>query len=369
VVIREVGGCIVSSYRICEFAERAGVTVKALHHYDRLGLLKPRRSDAGYRIYADRDLERLEQIVALKFIGLPLKEIKTLLDREALELPAALRLQRAELEQKRRLLDRAIAAIGSAENALQSGKPADAGILKKIIEVIYYMPGGMPTSTEFMKNYYREEAWARFQQCHDTWPSEAWSQLFRDTSDSLREDPASEKAEALARRWRALRVADAGGDPRIHAGLIKAWADREYWPEAAKQRFSEFDLHAISAFMVRVFTSYRERNYGDPPIAKQLQQFPPEDRERMPLASASLYFILAESLGADPAGETAQALAARWMELVEGNTGYKTPSNQEYAALVQRAQNWPAVFVQQLAALDHVRISEFILKAMAQKGR
>ena len=134
--------------------------------------------------------------MALKFIGLPLKQIKALLDRDALQLPAALRLQRAELEGKRRLLDRAIAAIAHAEEALQSGKPADAGILKKIIEVID-MPGAMPTGTEFMKNYYREEAWARFQERHQVWPSEAWIDLFRDISDSLHEDPASEKAAGV----------------------------------------------------------------------------------------------------------------------------------------------------------------------------
>ena len=73
-------------YQIHEFAELAGVTVKALHHYDRLGLLKPKRTDSGYRMYAERDLERLEQIIALKFLGVPLKQIKTVLDRPALEL-------------------------------------------------------------------------------------------------------------------------------------------------------------------------------------------------------------------------------------------------------------------------------------------
>jgi hypothetical protein len=64
------------SYKVHEFAELAGVTVKALHHYDRLGLLTPRRTEAGYRVYTERDLERLEQIVALKFLGLPLRQIK-----------------------------------------------------------------------------------------------------------------------------------------------------------------------------------------------------------------------------------------------------------------------------------------------------
>jgi len=68
------------SYRVHEFAELAGVTVKALHHYDRLGLLKPARTQAGYRAYKTVHLARLEQIVALKSLGIPLKQIRTILE-------------------------------------------------------------------------------------------------------------------------------------------------------------------------------------------------------------------------------------------------------------------------------------------------
>ena len=102
-------------FRAKEFANLAGVTVRTLHHYDRLGLLKPQRAESGYRLYRESDLERLEQIVALKFLGLPLKEIRELLDSAAPDLPAALRMQRSALEEKRRLLDRAIGAIREAE--------------------------------------------------------------------------------------------------------------------------------------------------------------------------------------------------------------------------------------------------------------
>src|SRR5580700_3767980 len=121
-------------FRAKQFANLAGVTVRTLHHYDRLGLLKPRRTDRGYRLYRESDLERLEQIVALKFLGLPLKEIQELLDSAAPELPAALRMQRRALEEKRRLIDCAIAAIREAETIVASGKPAGAAVLKKIIE-------------------------------------------------------------------------------------------------------------------------------------------------------------------------------------------------------------------------------------------
>lgn len=57
-------------YQVREFAELAGVTVRTLHHYDRLALLKPkRRTAAEYRLYEEKDLERLERIVALKYLS------------------------------------------------------------------------------------------------------------------------------------------------------------------------------------------------------------------------------------------------------------------------------------------------------------
>src|SRR5258707_13376035 len=104
------------AYQVQEFAELAGVTVRTLHHYDRLDLLKPRRrTQGGYRLYEDCDLERLEQIVTLKFLGLDLKQIKTLLNRDAPDLAHALRRQRSLLEEKRRLLDDGIGPDREAE--------------------------------------------------------------------------------------------------------------------------------------------------------------------------------------------------------------------------------------------------------------
>ena len=118
-------------YRAREFAELAGVTVRTLHHYDRLGLLKPRRTEAGYRMYSARDLERLEQVVALKFLGIPLKQIKAVLERDACGLESALRMQRTVLERKRQMLDLAIYAIRDAERSIAPGGRPDTALLKK----------------------------------------------------------------------------------------------------------------------------------------------------------------------------------------------------------------------------------------------
>jgi DNA-binding transcriptional MerR regulator len=131
-------------YQIHEFAALAGVTVKALRHYDRLDLLKPKRNRGGYRMYAETDLERLEQIIALKFLGVPLKQIKIVLDRPARALSETLQLQRRALEEKQELLSRTIRTIQVAEEAIERGKAADPAVLKRVIEVLDVASGGDP---------------------------------------------------------------------------------------------------------------------------------------------------------------------------------------------------------------------------------
>ncbi|MGC1296536.1 MAG: MerR family transcriptional regulator, partial [Alloacidobacterium sp.] len=112
-------------YHAKEFAELAGVTVRALHHYDRLGLLRPKqRSEGGYRLYSMRDFARLEQLVVLKFLGIPLKQMRALLESEA-NLAGVLQRQFNVLAEKRLQLDRAIRAIGNARRSLQSRNEPD----------------------------------------------------------------------------------------------------------------------------------------------------------------------------------------------------------------------------------------------------
>src|SRR5258707_4292793 len=89
-------------YKSAEFAKLAGVTVRTLHHYDRIGLLKPSGyTSVGFRLYCKEDLVRLQQIVTLKFIGFSLSQIRDLLNRDSFELSTALTQQREIIIDKR----------------------------------------------------------------------------------------------------------------------------------------------------------------------------------------------------------------------------------------------------------------------------
>jgi len=224
------------TYRIGEFAELAGVTVRALHHYDCIGLLKPQRGNSGARLYRLVDLERLEQIAALKFLGIPLQEIKLLLKHGPLKLTDSLHMQREALAEKRKLIDRAVAAIEAAEKVIQSGQTADATILRKIIEVIDMRP-----QENFMRKYYTEQAWTERAQLREQWahaPAEererwqqATQQLFTEIEAGIDLDPASEAAQALTKRWLQFALSPCGNNEALTSGSIEAWKDRHNWPQ------------------------------------------------------------------------------------------------------------------------------------------
>ena len=240
--------------RVHGFARLAGVTVRTLHHYDRIGLLQPQRTSSGYRLYGSRELERLEQIVALRFIGVPLKQIGPMLDNSALA--EALPRQRALLEEKRRLIDEAIRAIQAAEFSLNAGNQPDTTILTKIIEVIE-----MQNENNWTEKYYSSEANAAIRARQENWTPDMlaksqqdWANLFRDVEGSLSEDPASERAQELGRRWKALVSQFTGGNPEVTQGLNKLHADRANWPESARRQMAPFGDQRVWEFMSRVLS-------------------------------------------------------------------------------------------------------------------
>jgi len=239
------------TYSVRAFAELAGVTVKALHYYERRGLLAPRRTRAGYRRYTLRDLARLERIIALKKLGLPLKQITRLRSRETMasfgeagsrQAPRApadtnapadgkereasaeraapgLDAHREKLVEKRRLIGEEMAAIDAVARA---GDPQEA-----------------------LQKFVGETSWNRWEakraQMADPAPrapdraSPSRFALFHEIKDALDRDPSGATAQPLVARWNAVIEAEADGNPETIAKLRKISATRAKWPDGARR--------------------------------------------------------------------------------------------------------------------------------------
>jgi DNA-binding transcriptional MerR regulator len=344
------------SYRVRDFAELAGVTVKALHHYDRLGLLRPARTEAGYRVYSASDLARLEQIVAFRFLGIPLKQIGVLINRDVLPLPSTFRQQREVLEDQRRRLNLAIEALADAEHALDSGAAAAESVLQKLIRVIAMQDIGV------MRKYFSDEAWAAGRQHFGDWPSREFQALYRDVAAALDTDPAGAAAQALADRWIALTQAASKGSG-VRAGLVTAWADREHWPPALKRKIAEFNIEQATRFINEVLWARWEAERGAHQRAGT--SAPPRVSERKRVLYRDCTAILDES----PASQAAQSIVARWHTIVDDEAGGDEDAKATMLKSFSGRRNWPAGMKRYWASLYEMdaatweRVADFIERA------
>ena len=243
-------------YRVGEFAALTGVTVRALQHYDRLGLLRPARSASAHRIYSDADRRRLKHILPLRAIGMSLNRIAEAFDATPSRLPELLEQQRANLAASRAGIDQAIRTLrqiqmpaSDASASTVHGVPTTESLLNRITAAVE-----MNEVLEAMRGYFSADAWAKWGASYFyQFPSPAWRALFRDVEASLDDDPDSEEARDLLARWTAMWRRETGSDPAtvraIHEGYARAWRARDRWPRELKGRYAEFRVEAIARFL------------------------------------------------------------------------------------------------------------------------
>lgn len=106
--------------KVKEVADLVGISVRTLHYYDEIGLLKPEETtESGYRIYSEKNLEALQQILFFKELGFPLKRIKEILNSPSYDRIEALAAQHKMLLERRSRLDQMIRTI---EKTIQHAK-------------------------------------------------------------------------------------------------------------------------------------------------------------------------------------------------------------------------------------------------------
>ena len=240
-----------STFRIQEFAKLGGVTVRALHHYDRLKLLSPaHRSERGYRLYCHEDLGRLERILVLRYLGLSLREIARLMDtpagRGAEPLTVTLARQRSALSERRDGLDRVLRAMEHAQQRAQDAPAEPEWLLYQIIlkEI------QMQEEIDWTEKYYTPKALGALRERRAALTSEQkteigakWQALYADIESALDRElsPDSPEGRTLVARWMRLGDEFTLGDQEIGEGFRRMYDDESHWPDderAAKLRAS-----------------------------------------------------------------------------------------------------------------------------------
>ncbi|MBH5335726.1 MerR family transcriptional regulator [Streptomyces pactum] len=199
------------SYSVGQVARFAGVTVRTLHHYDEIGLLRPGgRNHAGHRRYSDADLDRLQQILFYRELGFPLDQVAVILDdRSAGAGPMEhLRRQHALLTGRIEQLQRMAAAVESAMEARKMG-------IELTPEEKFEVFG------DFDPEQYEEEA-------ERSWGgTEAYRESRRRTATYSKEDWLRIKEEADDLNRRLVELMDSGAGPGSEAAMDLAEEHRD----------------------------------------------------------------------------------------------------------------------------------------------
>jgi MerR family transcriptional regulator, thiopeptide resistance regulator len=214
--------------KVGELARRTGLTVRTLHHYDEIGLLKPSlHSEAGYRLYTAADVARLQQVLSLRQLGFALEEVRDCLNRPGFAPLEVIRLHiarlREQIELQRKLCERLEAL---AEHFRTAGE-VSADEFLYTIEVM-----------TMIEQYYTPEQLEYFRKQHEADPEgtakrarqgEAdWQELLAQYKVEMDSgtDPADPKVQALEKRRQALVNAFSGGDKAIEENLKRMWTEQ-----------------------------------------------------------------------------------------------------------------------------------------------
>lgn len=204
-------------------SSRFGITVRTLHHYDEVGLLRPsERTSSGYRLYTARDLTRLAHIVTYRRLGFSLEQIADLLDADPDGVASHLRRQREVVSSRLDDLHALITALDHALETTMTDQPLSAAELKELFGDGY----GEDYAAE------AEQRWGE---------TDAWKQSRSRTSRYTRADWEAVKAEAEAVNVAFVAALEAG----LPATSVEAMDAAEAHRRQIHDRFYDlgYDMH------------------------------------------------------------------------------------------------------------------------------
>jgi MerR family transcriptional regulator, thiopeptide resistance regulator len=206
------------AFKVGDLAKQTGVSVRTLHHYDEIGLLSPsHRTEAGYRVYSEDDIIRLQQIVSLRQLGFSLEQIRDCLEQEQFSPHHVVQLHLSQLKEQMALQQQLYARLEAIATRLQSTDIISIQEFIQLIEVTtmigkYYTP----EQQDYLKSRGEQIGQERIRQVETE-----WQDLIEKVRTEMEKgtDPSSESVQALARHWRSLIEEFTGGDPGVRQSL------------------------------------------------------------------------------------------------------------------------------------------------------
>lgn len=190
-----------AKYSIGDFSKKTGTTIRTLHYYDEIGLLKPALiTESGRRFYSDDELIKLQKIVSLKFLGYSLEKINEFVHLKDWHIKDSLMFQKNEMIQKKKHIENVIRALDNALHILEDEEKGDPAIFISLINNIQLEN----EHKEWLKGVISEDTVAKIYDISEEKQLELNKRaytLFTDLKKSYGQDPASEQIQKLIEEY------------------------------------------------------------------------------------------------------------------------------------------------------------------------
>jgi|APAra7269097189_1048546.scaffolds.fasta_scaffold00684_15 DNA-binding transcriptional MerR regulator len=291
-----------------ELARRTGLTVRSLHHYHHIGLLRPSaRSDAGYRLYTAEDVERLYRIIALRRLGLSLTDIGTTLSATETSLQALLAKQIEMLELTMARDRRLHHHLCSARDALAAGQSLDPS---KWIDTMELMT--------MYEDYFSPEELKRLPLYQNPDARSEWSALVSTVQAAIDRGakPGDTDVDVLAFRWMHMIGRGTDNNPDF---LMRLHAINRDDPQARERTGITAELgHFIEQAIIAARLAIFERYLLPQEMVRMRQNYGRNMYEWLPLIAA---LRKAKDANISPDDPHVRGLVKQWMQLFTAYAG------------------------------------------------
>lgn len=234
------------NWKVGDLAKVTGLSVRTLHYYEEIELLIPSaRTESDHRVYSEKDLARLQQILSLKQLGLPLEDVKSCLAEKKMSALQIIKAHKQRVFDEKGKIEKLYTLLSNLENALEKREVLSVEALIETME-----------ATIMFEKYFTKEQLEQLAERRTSMGEEkmkaienAWPKLIEAVRAEMKAgtDPNSPSVQVLAKQWSGLVEAFTGGDVHIGLGLRDMYRNE---PQIARKNGMDPELNEYVAKMM-----------------------------------------------------------------------------------------------------------------------
>lgn len=219
----------IRTWKVGDLGKITGLSIRTLHYYEEFGLLIPSgRTESGHRVYGEKDLVRLQQILSLKQLGFSLDDIKSCLNERKMVPIQIVKAHKKRIEEEKVRIEKLHGLLSSLEKALSAREKISIDeVIKTMKAISMYEKYFTKEQLEKLSKIKKDLGDKKIKSIQSQWPKLIKAVRAKMTSEA---DPNDPKVQKLAKKWKELSNSTTGGDVKLNLAFSEMYKNNPSAP-------------------------------------------------------------------------------------------------------------------------------------------